>query len=107
MRLGKNHYRVVTGGAHGMADKKAFANNLPADGTAHISDLTSGMATIGLWGPNARKVLESITTDDVSNEGLPLASNRLIAIGNLRVLASRMAYVGELGGALDRARRRV
>jgi glycine cleavage system aminomethyltransferase T len=100
MRLGKNHFRVVTGGAHGMADKKAFANNLPADGTAHISDLTSGMATIGLWGPNARKVLESITTDDVSNEGFPFASNRLIEIGNLRVLASRISYVGELGWEL-------
>jgi glycine cleavage system aminomethyltransferase T/glycine/D-amino acid oxidase-like deaminating enzyme len=100
MRLGKNHFRVVTGGAHGMADKKAFASNLPADGTAHISDLTSGMATIGLWGPNARKVLESITTDDVSNEGFPFASNRNIEIGNLRVLASRISYVGELGWEL-------
>ena len=39
MRLGDEHFRVVTGGAHGMADLKAYADELPADGTAQIFDL--------------------------------------------------------------------
>ena len=34
MRLGDDHFRVVTGGAHGMADRKWFADQLPADGSA-------------------------------------------------------------------------
>ncbi len=34
MRLGDDHFRVVTGGAHGMADRKWFADQLPADGIA-------------------------------------------------------------------------
>ena len=34
MRLGDDHFRVVTGGAHGMADRKWFADRLPSDGTA-------------------------------------------------------------------------
>ena len=34
MRLAHDHYRVVTGGAHGMADLKWFADHLPADGRA-------------------------------------------------------------------------
>ena len=29
MRLGDDHFRVVTGGAHGMADRKWFADQLP------------------------------------------------------------------------------
>ncbi len=41
MRLGDEHFRVVTGGAHGMADLKWFADHLPADGTAQLTDLTS------------------------------------------------------------------
>ena len=32
MRLGDDHFRVVTGGAHGMADRQWFADHLVADG---------------------------------------------------------------------------
>src|SRR6202042_1728608 len=41
MRLGPRRFRVVTGGATGMADLKWFADHLPEDGTASIADLTS------------------------------------------------------------------
>jgi glycine cleavage system aminomethyltransferase T len=97
MRLGQNHFRVVTGGAHGMADKKWFSDLLPADGTAQITDLTSAYTTIGLWGPNARKILQAITKADVSNEAFKFGTCKVIEIGSLRVLASRISYVGDLG----------
>ena len=57
MRLAHDRYRVVTGGAHGMADLKWFSDHLPADGGAQIVDLTSAYTTIGLWGPRARDIL--------------------------------------------------
>lgn len=100
MRLGTHHFRVVTGGAHGMADKKWFADQLPADGTAHISDLTSSMTTLGVWGPNARAIIQSLTKSDMSNEGFPFGTCRVIEMGSLRVLASRISYVGDLGWEL-------
>src|ERR687887_172905 len=73
MRLGDEHFRVVTGGAHGMADKKWFADHLPEDGSARIEDHTSTICTLGLWGPRGRDILGSLTSDDVSNEALPFA----------------------------------
>ena len=97
MRLGHDHFRVVTGGAHGMADRKWFADQLPDDGTAQISDLTSSMTTLGLWGPKARDILAAVTRDDVSNAAFPFGTCRVIEIGSLRVLASRISYVGDLG----------
>ena len=100
MRLGTNHFRVVTGGAHGMADKKWFADLLPADGTAQIQDLTSSMTTLGVWGPNARAIIQSLTKADMSNEGHPFGTCRVIEMGSLRVLASRISYVGDLGWEL-------
>jgi len=100
MRLGTNHFRVVTGGAHGMADKKWFADLLPTDGTAQIQDLTSAMTTLGVWGPNARVIIQSLTKADMSNEGHPFGTCRVIEMGSLRVLASRISYVGELGWEL-------
>ena len=59
MRLGDEHFRVVTGGAHGMADHKWLSDHLPADGSAQLADLTSAWSTLGLWGPRARDILAS------------------------------------------------
>ena len=100
MRLGDERFRVVTGGAHGMADLKWYADRLPDDGSAQITDLTSAWTTLGLWGPRARDILASLTSDDVSHEAFPFASCRTIELDSLRVLASRISYVGELGWEL-------
>jgi glycine cleavage system aminomethyltransferase T/glycine/D-amino acid oxidase-like deaminating enzyme len=100
MRLDDEHFRVVTGGAHGMADRKWLVDNLPADGRAQLADQTSGWTTLGIWGPRARDVLASITSDDVSHEAFPFATCRTVEIGTLRVLASRISYVGDLGWEL-------
>jgi glycine cleavage system aminomethyltransferase T/glycine/D-amino acid oxidase-like deaminating enzyme len=100
MRLAHDRFRVVTGGAHGMVDLKWFADRLPKDGTAAVVDLTSAYTTIGLWGPRARDILGSLTSDDVSNEGFGFGTCREIEIDSVCVLASRISYVGELGWEL-------
>jgi heterotetrameric sarcosine oxidase gamma subunit len=99
MRLAHDRFRVVTGGAHGMVDKKWFADHLPAEG-AVIADLTSSYTTVGLWGPRARDILSKLTRDDVSHTGFPFGTCREIEVGTLTVLASRISYVGELGWEL-------
>ncbi len=98
MRLGDNHFRVVTGGAHGNADRRWFRDNLP-DG-AEVVDQTSAFTTIGLWGPKARDILGEITDDDISHAGFPFSTCRPIEAAGLGVLASRISYVGELGWEL-------
>jgi glycine cleavage system aminomethyltransferase T len=100
MRLGKQWFRVVTGGSTGMTEKKWFADHLPEDGSAQLSDLTSAWTTFGLWGPRARDVLQACTDDDVTNEGFAFGTCRSIELGGVRVLASRISYVGELGWEL-------
>jgi len=97
MRLGLDHLRVVTGGAHGMTDRKWITDRLPADGSAQLADVTSAWSTIGLWGPEARRVLESATAADVSNEAFGFGTCRHLDLGGVVVLASRISYVGELG----------
>ena len=100
MRLGEDHFRVVTGGASGMSDKKWFRDHLPADGSAQLQDLTSSMTTIGLWGPRARDILSAATAHDVSNDGFKFGTCHSIDVGTVRVLASRISYVGDLGWEL-------
>ena len=100
MRLGPQRFRVVTGGATGMMDLKWFADQLPEDGTASIVDQTSAWTTLGIWGPRARDVLASVTSDDVSHAGFKFGTCREIELGGVTVLASRISYVGELGWEL-------
>jgi heterotetrameric sarcosine oxidase gamma subunit len=98
MRLGDDHFRVVTGGAHGAADHQWFADHLV--GGATITDRTDDVSTIGLWGPKARDILASLTDADVSGEGFPMLTCREITVAGVNVLASRISYVGELGWEL-------
>jgi glycine cleavage system aminomethyltransferase T/glycine/D-amino acid oxidase-like deaminating enzyme len=100
MRLGPDVFRVVTGGATGRVDRKWFLDHLPADGSVHLQDQTSGWCTLGVWGPRARDALQPVVEDDLSNDAFPFATCRWVIMGPLRVLASRISYVGELGWEL-------
>lgn len=98
MKIADDHYRVVTGGAHGMVDLKWFKDRM-VEGT-EITDLTNDLTTIGIWGPKARDILSGLTSDDVSNEGFTFGTFREIDVQGITVLASRISYVGELGWEL-------
>ena len=104
MRLADDAFRVVTGGAWGMSDLKWFKDHLAPDGSsggrAQIHDQTNAWTTLGMWGPRARDILAAVTSDDVSHEGFPFARFKMIEVGPLQVLASRISYVGDLGWEL-------
>ncbi|MEZ4717908.1 MAG: glycine cleavage T C-terminal barrel domain-containing protein [Caldilineaceae bacterium] len=72
----------------------------PRDGTVTISDMSNSYAALGLWGPNARKVLAKVTDADVSDDAFPYFEARQITIGLTPVVALRISYVGELGWEL-------
>jgi glycine cleavage system aminomethyltransferase T/glycine/D-amino acid oxidase-like deaminating enzyme len=98
MRLGAQHFRVVTGGATGMAEKKWLAEHLPPG--AELADLTSAWTTLGVWGPRARDILQPVTLGDLSHAGFGFGTCREVELGGVTVLASRISYVGELGWEL-------
>ena len=97
MRLAADRFRVVTGGATGMMDRKWITDHIPAGLAVTVTDVTSAWTTLGLWGPKAREILARITADDVSAAGFGFGTCREIEVGDLTVLASRISYVGELG----------
>jgi heterotetrameric sarcosine oxidase gamma subunit len=99
MRLGPEHFRVVTGGSVGGMDAKWIKDRMPSDGVAFV-DLTQTQITIGLWGPTAGQVLQAVTDADVSQEAFPFGRVREIRVGDVAVLASRISYVGEFGWEL-------
>ena len=100
MRMAHDVFRVVTGGAHGPSDLQWFSEHMPADGSAQVHDATDAWTTLGLWGPRARDILQSLTTSDVSTEALPFGRWRALEIDSVPVIASRISYVGDLGWEL-------
>ena len=99
-RLAEDAFMLVTGTAFANHDAAWLRNHLPEDGTVSLSDMTASRVCFGLWGPQARDILASLTRDDVSNEGFPFLTAREISVGVVPVLALRVTYVGELGWEL-------
>lgn len=99
-RLEPQRFLIVTGTAFGNHDLGWIRRHAPTDGSVLVTDVTSGRACYGLWGPRARDILAAVTRDDVSNEGFPYLTARSITVGNVPVLALRVTYVGELGWEL-------
>jgi glycine cleavage system aminomethyltransferase T len=90
----------MTGGSTGSYDLSWVESQLDAGSGVKIKDISSELSCIGLWGPKSRKILETITSDDVSNESFPYLSGREITVNQIKVLAVRISYVGELGWEL-------
>ena len=95
-RLDKDQFLVLTGGgAGGRQDLDWIRDHAPVD--VSVTDRTSEMCAVGLWGPDARNLLESATDADVSNDAFPYFRARNLYVGSVPVTALRVSYVGELG----------
>ena len=99
-RLSETEYYIVTGTGFATHDFDWIKRNIPGDLDAYLIDITSANAVFSLMGPDARRVLEKLTSDDVSNAGFPFGQCRKLCVAGAPVLALRVTYVGELGWEL-------
>jgi glycine cleavage system T protein len=100
-RLAEQHFRVVTGAGYVNSDLGWLRMQLrDGDGEVELRETTDELCVIGMWGPNAREVLERVTDGDVSEAAFPFMQAQQIRIGGATTLAQRVTYVGELGWEL-------
>lgn len=99
-RTAHDAYLVVTAGATQTRDFCWLVDNIPPGSRCVATDVTSGMAVLGMMGPQSRALLEQLSGEDLSNVAFPFATSREIQIGYARVRASRITFVGELGWEL-------
>ena len=104
VRLAEDAYRVICGGDTGhrdyvwmrrMQDKLGLAN-------AEFVNQSEQLATLGLWGPEARVTLQKLMDDpdSVSVEAFPYATTKEIEVCGIKIWAFRISYVGEQGWEL-------
>ena len=96
-RLETEKFWVITGGSVHGHDLAWMRAHLPADGSAQIADVSSSYCCVGLWGPKAPAVLQSLTQTHVSKSAFKFFTHQQLYLGGIPVLASRVSYVGEEG----------
>ncbi len=109
-----NYYFTTSSGRAG-STVEWFRYHTRHDGwDFHLVNLTDAFGSINLAGPNARRVLERVTDDDISNEAFPFMGCRWITVGDggappapggansgpvaagVQVRCLRLGFVGEL-----------
>jgi heterotetrameric sarcosine oxidase gamma subunit len=98
-RISEESFMVVTAPGTRRRDFEFLRASID-DAHATLTDVTSGVATITVMGPNSRALLSTLTDADLSNEGFPFGTSREIELGSALVRALRVTYVGELGWEL-------
>jgi 4-methylaminobutanoate oxidase (formaldehyde-forming) len=101
-RLADQEFMVVTSAVCQTRDLAWLRRHIAASAGAHctVTDVTAGVAMLGVMGPLARELLQGVSGADLSNAAHPFGYARDIEIGYACVRASRITYVGELGWEL-------
>ena len=95
-RIEENCYLVVTPAATRLADQTWIRRN-QGDFNVVITDVTAGEGILAVMGPNARKLLQSVSPNDFSNAVNPFGTAQEIELGMGLARVHRVTYVGELG----------
>ena len=98
-RLDDRRYLVVTSPAAAARDLARLRMEA-RDRRVEVTDATEAWAVFAVMGPDARGLLQPLTSADLSNAAFAFATSRKIEFAGVPVRASRMSYVGELGWEL-------
>ena len=99
-RLDERRFLVVTSVSSHIRDLAWLNAHIGPDDFCTVTDVTSGLALLGLMGPRSRALLQQVTGADLGNTAFPFGSTQELEIGYAVVRAQRITYVGELGWEL-------
>ena len=85
-RLGEEHFQL---GLNGPRDIEWMERHLPDDGSVQIRDISGGTCCVGVWGPQARELVQSLSPDDLSNEAFGFMTRVALKEGSLVVNSSQ------------------
>jgi glycine cleavage system aminomethyltransferase T len=104
VRLAEDSFRVICGGDTGHRDYVWMQRMVDKMGLTQVKfvDQTEQIATLGLWGPEARATIQKLMDDpdSVSHENFPYATAKEINVQGTTIWAFRISYVGEQGWEL-------
>ena len=100
-RLGEERYVLFTGGGSSATlHSRWVREHAPDDGSVSVAVRDSGRTGIGVFGPEARDVLQPLVETDLGNDAFPFYASRETYLGDVPVTMHRLSYAGELGWEL-------
>ncbi|MFB6227694.1 MAG: FAD-dependent oxidoreductase [Halobacteriales archaeon] len=97
-RLAEDQYLLTTGGGNSATlHSRWIREHAPEDGSVSITVHDSSRCGIGVFGPDARNLLEGLVETDLSNDAFPFYSVQETYLESLPVTMLRLSYAGELG----------
>ena len=95
-RIEENRFFMIGSGIAEDYHLRIFESRLPFDNVS-FKCVTDDMAGFNVAGPNARKVMETLTGLDLSNEGLRFMRNKVVEIDGYQAIILRVSFTGDLG----------
>jgi len=99
-RFPNNVFYVLSSTASEIRDFDWFNSHLKKGENVSIKNVTLDYGVLVLVGPNSRKVLSQLTSQNLHNNDFPWLKGKEILINKIPVRALRVNYVGELGWEL-------
>ena len=99
LRLAEDRFRLITGTAQRIRDLWHVRRG--AEGTnCTVEDVTAESAVLSVMGPSSRALMQPLVDTDLANDAFAFGSVKEVGIGDARLHAARVTYVGELGWEL-------
>ncbi|XP_030049095.1 dimethylglycine dehydrogenase, mitochondrial [Microcaecilia unicolor] len=99
--LAPGEFLLVTGSGSELHDLRWIEEVVTEGGySVEIKNVTDEIGVLGVAGPLARKVLQKLTSEDLSNNAFKFLQSKPIKLSNIPLTAIRISYTGELGWEL-------
>jgi dimethylglycine dehydrogenase len=97
-RLDESRFLLLGSGPMQRYHMRWFEENLPADGSVKVENLSARYAGLQIAGPASRSLLQKVAEDDVGANAFPFLSGREMGIGPCpEAIVVRVSFTGELG----------
>lgn len=96
-KAAENRFMVWGSSSAQIYHMRWFEQHLPDDNSVHIHRFDQALVGLSIAGPNARKVLEKLCDEDVSNEACRFMDYREMAVAGAPCIVNRISYSGDLG----------
>uniref|UniRef100_A0A2K6EZE8 Dimethylglycine dehydrogenase, mitochondrial n=1 Tax=Propithecus coquereli TaxID=379532 RepID=A0A2K6EZE8_PROCO len=94
-------FLLITGSGSELHDLRWIEEEAVKGGyDVEIKNITDELGVLGVAGPHARKVLQKLTSEDLSDDVFKFLQTKSLKVSNIPVTAIRISYTGELGWEL-------
>jgi len=96
-RLAGDTFLIIGSGLAESYHMRWFTSHLDAGKDVSLTAESLGLVGLSIAGPDARNVIQKLTTEDMSNDSFRFMAIREMQLGMVPAIVGRVSYTGDLG----------